>query len=74
MLDNDRTNFMDLYLDIPIDLSNAIFIATANNIEDIRPSLLDRMQIIEIPGYSPSEKKNIVWSVHLGIIENNDNF
>lgn len=60
MLDNDRTNFMDLYLDIPIDLSNAIFIATANNIEDIRPSLLDRMQIIEIPGYSPSEKKNIV--------------
>lgn len=51
--------FVDHYLELPYDLSNVLFVATANNIEDIDLPMLDRMEIIEIPGYTIYDKKNI---------------
>ncbi|MGE5422160.1 MAG: S16 family serine protease [Ignavibacteriales bacterium] len=60
MLDSDRSTFKDHYLDVTIDLSNVLFIATANNQDAVSPILLDRMQVIELTGYSLDEKINIV--------------
>ncbi len=51
--------FNDHYIDIPIDLSNAFFIATANNINSIPAPLLDRMDVIELSSYTREEKFNI---------------
>lgn len=48
--------FIDRYVDYPFDLSKAIFIATANNTANIATAVLDRMEIIEMPGYSDAEK------------------
>ena len=59
ILDSDRTHFTDNMIDIPIDLSNIIFVATANNIEKISPILLDRLEIIKLKGYSNEEKSYI---------------
>jgi ATP-dependent Lon protease len=59
MLDTNRTNFVDGFIELPIDLSNVVFIATANDISEISEPLLDRMEVIDLKGYSSEEKIQI---------------
>jgi ATP-dependent Lon protease len=54
-----NSSFHDNYLDIDYDLSKVLFIATANSLSTIQPALLDRMEIIELSGYSIEEKVEI---------------
>lgn len=60
ILDSDRSNFIDDFMGIPIDLSQVIFIATANNISNISPILLDRLEVIKLGGYTKKEKLDIL--------------
>lgn len=54
-----NSSFYDNYLELDYDLSKVLFVATANSLDSIQPALLDRMEIIEISGYSLEEKIQI---------------
>lgn len=59
ILDSDRTNFVDDMIELPIDLSNIVFVATANSIKEISPILLNRLEIINLKGYTREDKITI---------------
>jgi len=60
LLDPTQNNrFLDHYLDYPLDLSQVLFVATANNTTNVATAVLDRLELIQMPSYSDEEKITI---------------